>query len=169
MSWKKLLADGRIERRKTTQEELEKLRELGEQQLDDAARSKEAGLSADARFGLAYDAARTFATLVMRAEGYRVKSSHGAHRTTFEGLAAVGDKAISQNFDYFDLARQKRNELTYDRVGVVSEQEAEELLQKAQRFSETVEIWLSRNHPSFTRSREAEQEPEKDQGKDLDR
>ena len=54
MSWSKLLEAGRIDRHQSSMRELDGIRAAIERNLRDAAL---AGLSADNRFGLAYEAA----------------------------------------------------------------------------------------------------------------
>ena len=54
----------------------------------------------------------------------------------------IGDTAV-----YFDSCRTLRNRSDYDRVGVVSEAEVEELLRETEAFRGQVIDWLSREHP----------------------
>jgi hypothetical protein len=119
---------------------------LANRNLQDAALL---GLSADGRFSMAYNAARTLATIAIRAAGYRVKQSGGAHYTTFLALPL----ALGPSFDllalYFDNCRQSRNDLCYGAAGVVSDSDATELLEKATEFRDSIENWLSRNHPAL--------------------
>jgi hypothetical protein len=56
MSWKKLLADKNVVREPPSKTELDNLRSIVARSMKDVAAS---GLSADARFVMAYDAART--------------------------------------------------------------------------------------------------------------
>ena len=67
MSWTKLL--GRyVTAEPTSREELDNLRSIVTRSLQDAGAE---GLSADARFIMAYDAARTLSLIVVRSEGYK--------------------------------------------------------------------------------------------------
>jgi len=43
----------------------------------------------------------------------------------------------------------KRNTVEYDYAGVVSEQEAEELMEFTKELLEEVESWLEREHPEL--------------------
>jgi hypothetical protein len=73
MSWAKLL--GRhVTAEPTSKAELDNLRSIVTRSLEDAVA---AGLSADARFVMAYDAARTLSLILVRSEGYRPKRSEG--------------------------------------------------------------------------------------------
>jgi hypothetical protein len=79
MSWAKLLADKRVTALPSSKAELDNLRSIVARSLKDV---ESAGLSADARFVMAYDAARTLSLLVVRATGYRPRTV-GAHYNTF--------------------------------------------------------------------------------------
>jgi hypothetical protein len=67
MSYESLLAEGRLRRRKTSREDVRHLLRLAERDLADAA---VAGLSADRRFLIAYEAALALATIPLFSAGY---------------------------------------------------------------------------------------------------
>ena len=48
-----------------------------------------------------------------------------------------------------DAFRKKRNIADYERAGVVSEHEAEEMTTLARELRRSVEAWLSREHPEL--------------------
>jgi hypothetical protein len=56
---------------------------------------------------------------------------------------------IAATATYFDTCRRKHNLVEYDVANLATETEADELLRKAQRFSQLVEAWIAQNHPSF--------------------
>lgn len=85
MSWKKLLADRRVTRVPPSKAELDNLRSMVTRSMKDVAAP---GLSAHARFIMAYNAARTLSLIVVRAAGYRPRSV-GAHYNTFLALEAA--------------------------------------------------------------------------------
>ena len=60
-SWAKLLANRTVTRLQTTKAELDNLRSIVTRSLNDV---KAPGLSADARFSMAYDAARTLSLII---------------------------------------------------------------------------------------------------------
>ena len=124
MTWKELLEQGRVERRPGKSRELKELRAVAERSLGDARLE---GISIDGKFGHAYEAARALATMVIRAAGYRVRAHGGGHYNTFLALEAADPKLFARQAAYFNVCREKRNELSYEMVGVVSELEAEEL------------------------------------------
>lgn len=130
-TWAKLLAEKRVAAEPATKQEIDDLRAVVARSLRD---SKAINLSADGKFGFAYNAVRSLATMAIRAAGYRVKSHGGGHFNTFIALEAVSP-AFAASAAYFDICRQKRNELSYDEADVVSETEADELEANAGQFS----------------------------------
>lgn len=109
-----------------------------ERNLKDAA---VAGLSADNRFGLAYEAAMLLAKMAIASAGYRVRG-FGGHYTTFEALELALADHTANFAAYFDRCRRKRNTLSYDAAGVVTDTEASEILVQAKAFRVAVDTWL---------------------------
>jgi hypothetical protein len=141
MSWAKLLASNKVTLQPTTKAELDSLRSIVARSLSDVAAK---GLSADARFIMAYDAARTLSVMIVRAAGYRPRSV-GAHYNTFLALEAA-EPAFAPLSAYFDGCRTKRNVSEYDGAGGVTDTEAEELLKTVQQFAKDAEAWIKTNH-----------------------
>jgi hypothetical protein len=106
------------------------------------------GLFDDGRFGHAYDAARTLATIVVRASGYRVKLEGGGHYNTFQALRAA-DASFSKTASFLDACRRKRNDFFYEQANVVTNTEAEDFLMQANAFFVTVDGWLRKHHPNL--------------------
>lgn len=106
------------------------------------------GLSADARFIMAYDAARTLSLMIVRAAGYRPKAV-GGHYNTFLALEAA-DPAFATLSAYFDGCRIKRNASEYDFAGGVSDTDADSLLQVVEKFRVDAESWVKTHHPKFS-------------------
>lgn len=52
------------------------------------------------------------------------------------------DPQLKETIDYFDRVRSKRHRVIYDEVGLVSEKEAQQLLQKATEFIAWVDMKL---------------------------
>jgi hypothetical protein len=142
MSWTQLLADRRVSVEPASKQELDNLRSIVTRSLKDVAAT---GLSADTRFVLAYDAARTLALMVVRAEGYRPRSV-GGHYNTFLALG-VAEPTFNTLAVYFDICRMKRNDCEYDFAGGVSDTEADSLLQTVQTFATDVDAWMRARHP----------------------
>ena len=147
MSWKALLADNRVEAHTTSRQELDGLRSAADRTLHDAALPE---LSADNKLGLAYEAALLMAKMAIACAGYRVKG-YGAHQTTFVALELAMGPAVSKEAAYFDSCRRKRHTLSYDTAGVATDTEAAEILERATRFRQTGEDWISKHHPGLSR------------------
>ena len=142
MTWQSLLDERLAERHRTSKEELDALRAVVERNLRDA---KVEGLSADGRFGCAYEAALTLATMAIAAAGYRVKGP-GYHRTTFQALPLAMQDTVADS-RYFDRCRRLRNELSYEHAGVVTQRDVDELLQRVATFKARVEATLRARGP----------------------
>jgi hypothetical protein len=142
MNWTKLLSENRVTALPANKAELDNVRSIVKRSLEDVTA---AGLSADARFVMAYDAARTLSLLVVRASGYRPRSV-GGHYNTFLALEAA-DPAFATLSVYFDACRMKRNQCEYDFAGGVTETDAEGLLRTVEQFAVEAETWVKAHHP----------------------
>src|SRR5580698_8049005 len=109
MRWEQLLSDGRVTRADPSKQELDDLRSIVARSLKDVTAP---GLSADARFIMAYDAARTLSLMIVRSSGYRPKAA-GGHYNTFLALE-IADGQFAKLSAYFDGCRMKRNASEYD-------------------------------------------------------
>jgi hypothetical protein len=139
-----LLADKRVTALPSSKAELDNLRSIVARSLKDV---ESTGLSADARFILAYDAARTLSLLVVRAAGYRPRTV-GAHYITFLALEKA-DPAFARLSAYFDGCRMKRNASEYDFAGGVSDTDAEGLVTAVRQFAVEAEAWISARYPQL--------------------
>ena len=146
MTLSELASQRRVAAEPASRQELDELRALAARNLQDAALPV---LSADGKFSMAYDAARTTANTAIRAAGYRVKPTGGAHYNTFLALEAALGLTVANLAAYLDGCRVKRNELSYDAASLVGESDAEELLENAKELRNLVEGWISQNHPRF--------------------
>jgi hypothetical protein len=145
MTWQQLLSANRVRAHQTSKQELDGLRAVIERDLHDAGLD---GLSADRSFATSYNAALQTAKVAIACAGYRV-GGQGHHQVSFEAAEIAVGASVSALVAYFEICRRKRNTLDYDVANVVSDTEAEELLQKAQEFRTEVETWIAANHPAF--------------------
>jgi hypothetical protein len=145
MTWNKLLTEKRVKVESTSKQELDDLRSIVTRSLRDVAAP---GLSADTRFILAYDAARTLCLIAVRAEGYRPRSV-GGHYNTFLALEAV-DPSFKNVSEYFDSCRMQRNHCEYDYADGMSDTDAEGLLDEVRNFASRIDEWMRLRHPEFT-------------------
>src|SRR5271170_2235401 len=142
MSWATLLTSNKVTLQPTSKAEMDSLRTIVARNLSDVAAP---GLSADARFIMAYDAARTLSLMIVRAAGYRPRSV-GGHYNTFLALEAA-DPAFAAQSAYFDGCRIKRNDCEYDFAGGVSNTDAEGLVKTVRQFAVDAEAWVKAHHP----------------------
>ncbi len=84
----------------------------------------------------------------MHASGYRAEQKLGHYRTITALPLILGDEH-KDNADYLDTCRGQRNTAEYDSVGVVSEDEAKELISFVNEMREGVREWLNENHPEL--------------------
>ena len=135
---------GVLRRHRTSRREVEDLLAVAERDLGDA---RVTAVSLDRRFATAYSAALQLATTVLAASGFRATAQRGHHVVTWQALPELMGVDIGDTAVYFDSCRTLRNRSDYDRVGVVSEAEIEELLREADAFHAQVIDWLTREHP----------------------
>ena len=144
MSLTSLLASKRLERHTTSASEIASLRKLIARDMNDAAVP---GLSADRTFATAYNAVLLLSKIALACAGYRVSSAlPGHHQTTFEAANIVLGPAARQLTSYFETCQRKRNVIDYDLAEVVTESQAEELLEKAAEYQKLVDAWVARKH-----------------------
>jgi hypothetical protein len=113
----------------------------------DLADGRTRGLSADWRFNIAYNAALQAATAALAASGFRAgRDQH--HFRVLQSLAlTIGVE--SRLIQLLDNYRKKRNIGTYERAGIISDHEADQMLQLAEDIRKRVTTWLQGNHPEL--------------------
>lgn len=128
----------------TSSQEIADLLAVADRDLDDCQSS---GLSADWQMSIAYNAALQTATAALAAAGYRAtRDSH--HYRVIQSLAFTTG-ADSNFIDTFDQFRKKRNIGGYEQAGLVTDQEAHEMLNLAKQLRADVEKWIRDNHPDL--------------------
>lgn len=140
--WEK---NGWLRVHQTNKKQIAELFGIVDRDLEDAA-SKD--LSADWKFGIAYNAALKLCTILLYAEGYRTEKALAHYRSLQSLPLIMGDKAKA-DADYLDTCRMKRNTVEYDRSGAASKEEAEELRAFTQDLRKAVIEWLSKYHPEL--------------------
>jgi len=147
MTWTTLLAENRLTAEPSSKVELDKLRSIVTRCFSDI---NAVGLSDEQRFIVAYDAARTLALMIVRAEMYRPKK-FGGHYNTFAGLEAADTAAFKATADYFQICRVKRNDSEYDFAGGITLADADELVKFVTQFAVDAEAWISSRHPTLSK------------------
>jgi hypothetical protein len=113
----------------------------------DLASAEVAGLSADWRLAIAYNAALQSAAAALAACGYRAQRESYHYRVVHSLELTISENAaVVQHLDAF---RKKRNVGSYDRAGMASDQDAEDMLELAKAIRRKVEVWLRKNKPDL--------------------
>lgn len=141
MSLQNWLNNGWLIEHHTSLQEITALLGVADRDLTDC---KTSGLSPDWQLNIAYNAALQMATVALAASGYRaVREAH--HYRVIQSLAHT-IQADTELITLFDQFRKKRNISGYDHAGMVSDQEANEMVDLADRLRLEVEKWLQENH-----------------------
>jgi hypothetical protein len=90
------------------------------------------------------------ATVLIRVSGYRIIAKTGHHYFTFQALAAV-DSAFVMISLYFDQARGRRNEFSYDAPAFISDTDADELVTTVGQFITDAEAWITSRHAALSK------------------
>lgn len=139
------LNDKKIEKHRTSAREIASLLHICDRDLE---KIKIVELGPDWRLSIAHNAAVQTAKAALAAAGYRARKE-GQHYLLIQSLAFTinTDPAIIKQLDKF---RKKRNISDYERAGLVTEQEAEEMIALAKQLRDDVEQWLRAHRPELT-------------------
>lgn len=145
MSLEELLKEDKLKRHKTSGMEIKNLIKVIRRDIQD---SQVKGISTDRKFAIAYNAVLQSATILLYCKGYRTKGS-GHHYTVFQTMREILGEKYKKLSDYFDSCRVKRNTAFYEYAGVISEKEADELIEEVEKFLDIVITWLEKNYPEY--------------------
>jgi len=144
MTLQKWLEYGWLRSHKYSQKEITDLFQIIDRDLRDAS----GNISADWRFGIAYNAALKLCTILLYAEGFRPEKTL-QHYRTIQALPLILGSHRETDAKYLDTCRNKRNITEYDYVGGVTEEDVEELITFVNELREEVIKWLKKKHPAF--------------------
>ena len=144
MSLKQWADNGWLKPHRTSRKEISSLLRVVERDLNDA----QGNISADWRFGIAYNAALKLCRILLSAEGYR-PSHELQHYRTLAALPEILGEAKKADAEYLDDCRKKRNIVEYDEVGGASVSDADELIGFVKEFKDEVIAWLKKTHPEL--------------------
>jgi len=131
-------------------QEIDDLLSIVARDLTDAA----GAISADWRFGIAYNAALKLCVILLHASGYRPEKTL-QHYRTIAALPEILGEEWRDAADYLETCRRKRNIAEYDRVGVATEQDASELAAFCKELRQEALLWLNKNHPELSPEKNA--------------
>ena len=126
--------------------EIQLLIDVVERDLGDA---KVENLSADGKFTHAYDAALQLCMIPLRASGYKVSKGLSHHKKGIESLPLTMGEKLNDTRDYIERCSRRRNQSIYERTGVVSAEDAHELIEAVETLKTEVMEWLNENHPEL--------------------
>jgi len=112
---------------------------------------KDAGvedISDDLRFYTTFNALLAIANTALRASGYRAANQQGHHMRTIETLEytiGTDSKTVHKILAF----SRKRNTVSYDSSGRISNEELTQILATAENLQEAVQSWLKATHPEF--------------------
>ncbi len=105
-------------------------------------------LSADWRFGIAYNAALKLCLILLYSEGYEAERNL-QHYRTIQALPKILGSEKNDDTVYLDTCRAKRNTAEYDSVGVATDRDSDELIDFVKSFREEVLEYLRIKHPGL--------------------
>ena len=114
----------------------------------DIADSESDALSADWRFGIAYNAALKLCTMMLYDAGFMPEKNLAHYRTLLSIQYTLGEHRKA-DAEYLDACRVKRNHVEYDYVNGASETEAQELVAFAKELREEVVGKLKAKYPNL--------------------
>ena len=101
------------------------------------------------RFAIAYTAALRLCTVALHATGFRVAGDR-KHFRTLAALPLVIGGTAKDTALYLEQCSRKRHEVTYESVGGISADEADELVSAVRELRIEVVGWLKRTHRALT-------------------
>jgi hypothetical protein len=145
MTFKEWEANAWLRGHKTSRQEIQNLIAIVARDLADARATM---VSADWRFGIAYNAALKLCTILLYAEGYR-PAQNLAHYRTLQALPLILGADRKDDANYLDTCRIKRNTVEYEYAGGASEEDADELIEFAEHLEKDVMAWLRSKHANL--------------------
>ena len=135
----------------TTVVEISQLMDVAARGLRDA---KIEALSVDGRFQHAYDAALQCCMVALRAEGYAVAKGPGHHKRGIESLPLSLGAEWKDTSDHIERCSRLRGQSVYERTGVVSLSDVEELIETVEALFSHLGSWLKNEHPELVNQAE---------------
>jgi len=144
MSLQKWFEYGWLRPHQTSKKEISDLLRIIHRDLHDAA----GDISADWRFGIAYNAALKLCTILLYTEGYRPERIL-QHYRTIQALPLILGSNREADAKYLDTCRNKRNVVEYDYVGGVTDEDVHELVAFVKELRDEVLRWLKEHHAAL--------------------
>ncbi len=146
-SWKKLLVEGRIKRRRSSPDEIRKMIKRAQTYLTDA--NLEA-LSMDTRYQIAYESGRMWCEVVVRAAGFRTTSASGHHEAVISGLPEILGPEVENLAIFLDKSRKIRHAIMYgDELDVTTPNYVKSLIKTVNEIQDNAVAWLKKEYPDL--------------------
>ncbi len=147
MSLEDLLRFAKVEKHKTSPEEIADLLGVADRCMADASQK---AISTELRFITAYQAALAAGEALMHCYGIKApKTNH--HFMVWESLRHILDTSFKDTLALFNDARSKRGEAFYDHATVTSETELDELLKEAKKFVDYVKARIRKEFSALAK------------------
>jgi len=130
MSLEDLYKFGKLEKYKTSPQEIKELFGVAQRCLKDAAQDS---ISFELRYISAYQAALAAGEALLCCFGYSAPKTN-YHYMVWEGLRQVLDGSFKDTLILFNEARSKRGDAFYDHADVTSETEFKEIFKESENF-----------------------------------
>jgi hypothetical protein len=144
MSLKLWLEKGWLKEHKPASREIAELLAIADRSLKDC---QVAGLSSEGKLDMAHNAALQSSAAALAAAGYRA-SREAYHYYVIQSLSftlQLEGRIIRR----LNKLRLKRNISDYEHPGIVTEQEAQEMVELAKLIRQQVEEWIRNNYPEL--------------------
>ncbi len=143
MNYDELLSSRRIRKEQVSPAEIEQALNRAERDLKTARVIM--AQDWDWGFAVAYDAVLQASQAFMFAQGFR-PASNESHKNTFAFMLIAMGKDHEDLMTYFDRMRNKRNRAIYEVAGLITETEAQNILEKAESFVALIRSELNNMH-----------------------
>lgn len=146
MSLKLWLENGWLKEHRPTSREIAELLAVADRALKDCQIPE---LSNEGKLNMAHNAALQSSAAALAATGYRA-SREAYHYYVIQSLSftlQLEDRIIRR----LHKLRRKRNISDYERPGMVTEQDAQEMVELAKLIRQQVEEWIRNNHKELAR------------------
>lgn len=145
MSLEDLYKFGKLEKHKTSPEEIRELFGVTRRCLRDSLQET---ISFELRYISAYQAALAAGEAFLCCLGYSAPKTN-YHYMVWEGLRQILDKSFKDTLILFNEARTKRGDAFYDHADVTSETEFNELYDEAEKFVKYVKSRIKKDFPEL--------------------
>src|SRR5262249_44369840 len=108
----------------------------------------EGDISADWRFGIAYNGAFKLCTILLYASGDRAEKNF-QHYRPIAALPLILGEPRKDDADYLEICRGKSKTVEYVRAGAATMADALELVEFARDLRSEVVEWLKQQHPEL--------------------